>query len=74
MTESPITRLRQQPWPKNRENGDFWQTLRAAGDLEPRKVICGFCAAESPLLDGPSGRAWFAHHHCSKTPLTLVKS
>ena len=71
---SDISRLMQQVWPSNRATGDYRTAIREAADQEPRKVICGFCEAESPLLTGPEGRAWFKHHSCSVPKLRLVKS
>lgn len=50
-------------WPRSRDR-DFRAAAREQADLELRVTICGFCGAESRLLDGPTGRAWFASHEC----------
>ena len=71
MTDSPIAQLRQQTWPVNRASGDYRKAARAAADADPRRVICGFCGSESPLLDGPSGRAWWTHHKCGTPGVVL---
>lgn len=57
-----IAHLLSQTWPSNRKRGDFRDLLRAQADLEPRRVICGHCEKQSPLVDGPAGRAWWASH------------
>ena len=63
---SDISRLHQQVWPKNRERGDFRKQRKAFAEMELRTVICAFCGASSPQLDGPTGRAWFASHECKE--------
>lgn len=61
---SDIKLLLSQTWPANRAKGDFRDAIREQADLEPRRVICAFCGAKARLLDGPTGRAWFASHEC----------
>lgn len=48
-----------------RENG--FRLVRGGADdpdLQPRRVVCGFCGETSGNVDGPTGRAWFAAHFC----------
>jgi hypothetical protein len=77
VSESPISRLLQQPWPSNRANGDYRKALAETADQELRRGVCLHCEKESPLLDGPSGRAWWQSHKtkCAGVPgLRLVAS
>lgn len=53
-------------WPANRERGDYRVERRAQAELELRRIVCGHCGTESPLLDGPLGRAWWKKHRCPK--------
>lgn len=61
---SDIRMLLNQTWPMNRTRGDYRVALMAQAEAELRVTICGFCGTESPQLDGPTGRAWFASHTC----------
>ena len=54
--------LLQQVWPANREKGDFRRLVAEQAELELRVTICGHCQKQSRPLDGPTGRAWWAHH------------
>lgn len=57
-----IQLLMGQAWPKNRAKGDFRKERTAVAEAGLRITSCAFCGAESPPLDGPAGRAWFANH------------
>lgn len=59
---SPIEGLRRQAWPASKK--DYLAEQRQIADAGLRIVVCGFCGMESPMLDGPTGRAWFRSHEC----------
>lgn len=61
---SDIRFLMAQPWPANRKKGDFRREWAERADAEKRRVICGFCGRRSRMVDGPTGRHWFASHEC----------
>lgn len=66
-TPEGIAHIMGQTWPANREKGDYRALLREQADLEPRRVICGFCGRRSRMLRGPEGRAWFSAHECGRS-------